>query len=263
MTTAAEAAKSAIQNTNKNGQMSKSQNMRHFLESPLVLAKLNKALSGVIPAETYLQAALGSFATNPKLYECDPVSVLGSLLQAAQLKLQVSGALGQAYIVPYGRKAQFIPGYRGLIELARRSGQVRSITAQVVYSNDDFEFSFGRNEDLNHRPAMGDRGEIIYVYAYAHLKDDGYAQEVMSVDDVKAIQARSKGGQYGPWKDHWSEMARKTVLRRLSKYLPMSIEFAKAVEMDIKHDLGETQDFSDLESQIDESIDASFEEVEN
>ena len=174
-------------------------------------------------------------------------SLLGAVIQSSQLGLEPGTVLGHAYLVPYRNKktgtteAQFILGYRGMIDLARRSGQIESIAAQAVHAHDEFEFAYGLNETLVHKPAMtGDRGDIIAFYAIAKLKGGGHAFEVMPRADVDAVMRSSQSrGQWGPWKDHYSEMGRKTVIRRLAKYLPLSIEFATAAALDGQADAGE------------------------
>jgi phage RecT family recombinase len=125
----------------------------------------------------------------PALARCTPESFLGALMTASQLGLE-PGPLGEAYLVPYGSVATFIPGYRGLIKLAWQSEQLSDIWAEIVYEKDEFTYDLGLNRDLVHRPARGERGQPIYVYAAARLKSGGTPFVVMSVDDVEAIRAR-------------------------------------------------------------------------
>ncbi len=201
---------------------------------------------GLTP-ERIVRIALTSVRQNPDLLRCDRASFVGAVIQAAQLGLEPGGALGHAYLIPFKGKVQFIPGYRGLIDLARRSGNIISIAAHVVYENDDFDFEYGLNEKLVHRPRLnGDRGKPIAVYAVAHLTtpngQEGYGLEVMSVADVNKIKAGApSGGKSGPWTTHWDEMARKTVIRRLVKYLPVSVDLQRAVALDEMADAGVDQ----------------------
>jgi recombination protein RecT len=167
----------------------------------------------------------------PALARCTPESFLGALMTASQLGLE-PGPLGEAYLVPYGTVATFIPGYRGLIKLAWQSEQLSDIWAEIVYENDEFTYDLGLNRDLVHRPAKGERGQPIYVYAAARLKSGGTPFVVMSVDDVEAIRARSRAGKNGPWVSDWSAMAKKTAVKQLSKWLPMSTEFKLAAAHD-------------------------------
>jgi len=172
----------------------------------------------------------------PQLGQADPASFLGALMTCAQLGLE-PGPLGHAYLVPFKNnktgtlEVTFIPGYRGLLELARRSGHVKSISAHVVKDGDEFHYQLGLEPKLEHRPGEK-RGDTRYVYAVVHYKDGGYDMEVMSRDEVEQIRKRSRAANNGPWVTDWDEMARKTVLRRLAKRIPMSVELAQAVAQD-------------------------------
>lgn len=217
--------------------------------------KMKPAIAQAIPQhmtpERLLRIATTSIRTNPKLKICTPESLLGAVMQCAQLGLEPS-ILGHAYLVPYRNKkkdaqgrdlgyvdeAQFQIGYKGLIELARRTGQISSIMAQAVHEKDEFEYEYGINEKLKHVPADGDRGPVIKYYAYAKFKDGGYSFMVMSKADIEQhrdrfSKSKNRQGQvYGPWLDHFDEMAKKTVLKALMKYMPISVEFAKAIAAD-------------------------------
>jgi len=217
--------------------------------------QMKPAIAQAIPQhmtpERLLRIATTSIRTNPKLRICSPESLLGAVMQCAQLGLEPS-VLGHAYLVPYRNKkkdaqgrdlgwideAQFQIGYKGLIELARRTGQISSIMAQAVHEKDEFEYEYGINEKLKHVPADGERGPVIKYYAYAKFKDGGYSFLVMSKADIELhrdrfSKSKNRQGQiYGPWLDHFDEMAKKTVLKALMKYMPISVEFAKAVAAD-------------------------------
>jgi len=177
----------------------------------------------------------------PKLLNCDPQTLFGAVIQASQLGLEPGNALGQVYLLPYGKTVQLIIGYKGMIDLARRSGQIISIEARSVHSNDDFSYSFGLNPDLKHTPAAGDRGELTHVYAVARLKDGGLQWDVMSKTEVEEIRKISKAANNGPWVTHFGEMAKKTVIRRLFKYLPVSVEIQTAMGLDEQADAGVVQ----------------------
>lgn len=192
-----------------------------------------------ITPDRMIKVALVAISRTPKLMECSPESILKSFMQAGELGLDVGGALGHAYLVPFYNnqakrmEAQFIVGYRGLIDLARRSGQIDSIEARVVYERDFFDCDYGLDPKLIHRPCMtGDRGKIIAAYAVARIKGCDRPQlELMTIDEIQAIRARSKAGNSGPWVSDFSEMSRKTVVRRLCKYLPLSVEMAQALDV--------------------------------
>lgn len=168
----------------------------------------------------------------PALGRCTPESFLGALMTASQLGLE-PGPLGEAYLVPYGNTATFIPGYRGLVKLAYQSGMVATVSAQVVHEADEFDFAFGLDPFLTHKPSLdATPGKVIAAYAMVRFKDGASNFEVMSVSQVEAVRKRSKASGNGPWVTDWEAMARKTVLKRLSKWMPLSSEFAAAVAQD-------------------------------
>lgn len=195
----------------------------------------------------------------PALLKCAPESFYGAVLQCAALGLEPGSALGHCYLLPFGNgkdkqgrpNAQLIIGYRGMIDLARRSGQIISLQAYCVHEQDTFNYKLGLDPDIEHIPAsVADRGKVTHVYAVAKLKGDGVQFEVMSRAEIEKVRTSSKAGNSGPWSSHWEEMAKKTVIRRLFKYLPVSIEAVRAVEIDEKTDRGEAttdQDFLDAE----------------
>lgn len=174
---------------------------------------------------------------NPSLGGASPQSFLGALMTCAQLGLE-PGPLGHAYLVPFKNgktntmDVQFIPGYRGLIELARRSGQVQSVSAHVVREGDEFDYAYGLEERCHHKPNLGASGKVTHVYAVIRYKDGGADFEVMSRGEVEAIRDRSRSSEKGPWVTDWDEMAKKTVLKRLLKRAPMSVEYQQAVVQD-------------------------------
>ena len=195
----------------------------------------------------------------PALLKCAPESFYGAVLQCAALGLEPGSALGHCYLLPFGNgkdkqgrpNAQLIIGYRGMIDLARRSGQIVSLQAYCVHEQDTFNYKLGLDPDIEHIPAsVADRGKVTHVYAVAKLKGGGVQFEVMSRAEIEKVRTSSKAGNSGPWSSHWEEMAKKTVIRRLFKYLPVSIEAVRAVEIDEKTDRGEAttdQDFLDAE----------------
>ena len=218
-------------------------------------AEIAKMLPQKMNAERLLKVAQIAATTTPALAECDIASLVGAIGQCAQMGLEPNTVLGHAYLVPFNTKrkdaqgkerwvksVQVIIGYKGLIDLARRSGQIVSIAAHEVCENDHFELVYGLDEKLNHTPAMEERGDVIGFYAVAKLKDGGHCFEFMSRYQINEIMANSQSkGAYGPWKDNFVEMGRKTVIRRLSKYLPLSVEFQTASALDGMSDTGKDQ----------------------
>jgi recombination protein RecT len=193
--------------------------------------EMARALPKHMSAERMARIATTVLRQTPALTRCTPESFLGALLTASQLGLE-PGPLGECYLVPYGQQCQFIPGYRGLVKLALQSPNVSKARARVVYENDEFDYAFGIDEHLTHKPTLGERGAVKYVYAFVKYTDGGSDFDVMSVEDVEAIRARSKSGKSGPWVTDWEAMALKTVFKRLSKWMPLSSEFATAVAHD-------------------------------
>ncbi len=206
-----------------------------------LLEKSKPKFAEVIPKhlsiDRLVRVAIAACSREPKLLLCTSTSLLNAVMQAAQLGLEPGGPLGDSYLVPYKDDCTLIVGYRGLINLARRSGQIVSIEAHVVYELDKFVCKYGLNPILEHEPDWsGDPGEMIAVYAVAKLKDGGTQCEVMTKTQIEKIRMRSAASKSdrSPWshKDDYFEMARKTVVRRLCKYLPLTAELASALEME-------------------------------
>lgn len=200
---------------------------------------IKKALPSVITPERFTRMVLSALSSTPKLAECSPQSFLAAMMTAAQLGVEPNTALGQAYLLPYRNhgqmECQFQLGYKGLIDLAYRSGEVSVIQANTVYENDVFEYELGMDPKLRHVPAKADRGEAVAYYAMFKTKDGGYGFEVMSVDDVQRHAQRyskSYGSGSSPWRSNFDEMAKKTVLKRALKYAPLKSDFVRGVAQD-------------------------------
>ena len=194
--------------------------------------EIAKALPSVLTPERFSRIATTAVTQNPALASCTPQSFIGAMLTAASMGLEVNSPLGHAYLIPYGNNCQFQLGYRGMIELAHRSGDIKSIEAHVVYANDEFDFEFGLNPKLKHKPAKKDRGDATWVYAVYRTKDDGYGFEVMSVEDINRHRAKYSKAKKSPWDSEWEGMAKKTVLKRVLKYAPLKTEFVRAMASD-------------------------------
>lgn len=197
--------------------------------------------------ERIFRIVVACVTRTPALRECSMDSIFRSTVQAAEMGLEPGSAIGEAYLVPYrtknGMECQLIPGYRGLISLAYRSGHVKSVTAHCVYQGDEFHFELGLAPVLRHIPnatATRDPKDITYAYCVVHLQDGGLLYDVMTRGEIDAIRARSKAGSSSPWVTDYAEMARKTVTRRTLKYAPMSVELQKAIAMDAAAESGET-----------------------
>jgi len=205
-------------------------------------AQIEMALPRHMSTDRLIRVSMTALRRTPKLLECTTTSLLGAIISAAQLGLETDGALGHAYLVPFKKECQLVIGYRGMIDLARRSGQILSISARIVYENDKFEYSYGLDEKLDHIPAMDGRGSPIAAYAVARIVGGGYQIEVLSMEQLRKAQQASSASYKGcPWEAYWDEMARKTAVRRLFKYLPVSVELQRAVGLDDLAESGQPQ----------------------
>jgi recombination protein RecT len=206
--------------------------------------QLAHALPKHITPDRMARVALTEIRTNPKLLECSMESLMACVMKAAQEGLEFG--TGDAYLVPFFNnknkkmEAQYIRGYRGSLKLIRRSQEIASIGAYPVYSKDIFDLELGTTPKVTHKPnLMVNRGELVGFYCAAEIKGQGHYIEWMSIEEVEAIKTRSKAKDYGPWITDFIEMGRKTVLKRASKYLPMAIEAATAIEEDNRTEFGE------------------------
>ena len=231
--------------------------------------QIAKALPSVLTPERFTRMVLTALSANEKLRECTPQSFLGAMMQAAQLGVEPNTPLGQAYLIPYKNngtlECQFQLGYKGLLDLAYRSGEVTIIQAHEVYENDEFAYEFGLEPKLRHIPTTGKRGTVTHYYAMFKTKSGGYGFHVMGRDEVEEFAKKYsfayKKGYSTPWITNFDEMAKKTVLKACLKYAPIKTEFARTLSADetIKTELSE-----DMVSVADETdyIDAEAVEVE-
>lgn len=193
------------------------------------------ALPPQIPAEKFIRTVITVVQMNPRYLEADRRSLLGSCMKAAQDGLLLDGR--EAALVPFNGKGgtalQYMPMIAGILKKIRNSGELASISANVVYQRDKFDYELGDDERIVHKPHLGeDRGAAMAVYAIARTKDGAVYREVMSVGEVEKIRQSSKAANAGPWVNHWGEMARKTVLKRLAKRLPTSTDVDQVIDSD-------------------------------
>lgn len=226
---------------------------------------IKKALPSVITPERFTRIVLSAISTNPKLAECTPNSFLGAMMTAAQLGLEPNTPTGQAYLIPYGNSCQFQLGYKGLINLFYRDPNAQSIEAHTVYENDTFEYELGLEAKLRHVPARTDRGAPVAYYAIFRTKNGGYGFEVMSVEDIAEHRKRFSKAKNSPWDSNFDEMAKKTVIKRVLKYAPLSSDLSQGIAYDeharninpanTDEDMIEYIDITDLEDGEDASAD--------
>lgn len=248
--------------TNTNGAIAKANNaqikskkapstMKDYIN--LYSKEIAKALPSVLTPERFSRMAMTAITKTPKLAECSPQSFVGALLTAAQLGLEPNTPLGQAYLIPYynskthSQECQFQLGYEGMIDLCRRSGEIKNIEARIVYENDEFDFEYGLESHLKHKPCKGEKGEPIWVYALYKLNNGGYSFEVMSVEDCMAHGRRySKAFSNSPWQSNPEEMMKKTVLKKVLKYAPIRSDFVKGTVADETIQTFETDDDGEI-----------------
>jgi len=220
--------------------------------------EISSALPPHMDRDRFYRVLCTAMQETPKLFECSPDSLFGRIVQCAQLGLEPDGLLGHAHLVPFfhgkrrRQECKLIIGYKGLIKLARNSGEVTDVVARVVYDKDYFDVEYGLNEKLVHRPYMAQDiedendhgGAVKAVYCIFRLKGGGNHFEVMSTRDVERIRRMSQYPDGDPWEVHWDEMAKKTCIRKTAKYSPASVEdrMARAISLDERAEAGLSQD---------------------
>lgn len=227
------------------------------------MPEIQKVLPSVISPQQFLRLTLNAIQSTPHLMECTMPSFYGAIMQCAQLGLKPN-VNGEAYLIPFKNnkkggvyECQFITGYKGLMLLARRSGEVANIDAQTVYENDTFDLAYGFEPTLIHKPYLkGDRGKPIGFYATVILKDGGKSAYYMTVEDAQKYGKRySKAYNNSPWVTDFESMAKKSCLRQVLKYAPMSTDVETAIQKDdkvLKFDENKEIDGAILAVEIDE-----------
>lgn len=222
-------------------------NVKELLWNDAAKTQLQHVAAAHMKPERMMRLMANAIRTTPKLGECDPMSLLGGLMTCAGLGLEPNTIMGHAYLIPFknNRKGitevQLVVGYKGLIDLARRSGHITSISANIHYSDDDlWDYEEGTDARLRHVPGAQE-GDKLHSYAIAKFRDGGYASVVLPWAKVMKIRDGSQGWQTAvrynskdksPWWTHEDEMAKKTAIRALAKYLPLSVEFRDALTVD-------------------------------
>ena len=186
--------------------------------------------------DRFLRISLTAINRNPKLAQCTPESLFQCLLDLSALGLEPDGR--RAHLIPFEDRKRgvvvctLIVDYKGLAELVRRSGEVSYLRADIVCENDLFDYQFGSGAFLKHKHARGGRGKVVEVYSFVELKDGSVDFDVMGIEEVELVHAQSRAKDSGPWVNHFNEMAKKTVFRRHSKWLPLSPELREKIEKD-------------------------------
>lgn len=225
--------------------------LRKVLESKM------DTIARTLPAQfmspqRFSQIVVTLCAQTPKLLECQPTSLIAAVLQCATLGLSPEPATGQFYFLPFKGRVTAVPGYKGLATLAWRSQQIASLSMNVVRDGDLFDYELGSAPFLKHKPRAQLDAPVTHAYACAKPVNGEMMFEVLTTEQVRAIQARSPsaGASFSPWKSDWDAMAKKTAFRRLAKLLPLSTEpsrqLAKALDLDERAELGLAQHNEEL-----------------
>lgn len=233
-----------------NQALAKSQrkDMLTFLQSDSIKNQVALALPRHMKPDRMIRVMLTAINSTPRLLNCSRESLLAALMKCSQYGLEPDGR--HAHLIPYGDQVQLIFDYKGLVDLVRRSGEVTDIHCDVVYDADEFEYSFGSGGKLYHKPNLREqnRGAIYCAYSFVKLKDGAVSYDVMSTHEINAVRDASQGYQAfksgktrsNPWDSFWNEMAKKTVFRRHTKWLPLSSELKEKVNAD--DDLAQTEE---------------------
>lgn len=205
------------------------------------------AIEAVLPGNTdpkrFAQTVLTEVRRNPKLLQADGLSLLGAVMLGAQLRLEF-GPLGHAYLLPFGKEVTFVVGYKGMIDLALRSPKTESVIARAVFDGDDFDYAYGLDEYLRHKPQRDtaeDADKLTHVYAIGRIRDGHQPLfVVLTREDVEFYRDRSPSWRAKkknskittPWDTDYVAMARKTAIRRLFPFLPVSAELSEVLAVD-------------------------------
>ena len=221
---------------------------------------LPEGMNSASDAQRVIRLARLAIVRNPDLLNCTPISVVEAIMTASQLGLEIASPIGGAHLVPFGKVCQMIPDYRGLIRLALRKGDVRKLVAREVYEGDVFHIIQGTREDIEHVPQLGGEAradeDITGFYAVATLADAITVHEYAPRGDVDKIRARSKAGSKGPWGTDYAAMGKKTLVKRVLKWLDLSPDLALAIEMDTRGETGYSASSTDgdTEESIEEEM---------
>jgi recombination protein RecT len=192
--------------------------------------EFRRALPQHIPTERFQRVAMTAINRNPDLLTANRKSLFEACMLAAQDGLFPDGR--EAALVVFGNRVTYMPMVAGIRKKVYQSGEITSLVARAAHENDEFEVVYGDEERIVHKPNLENPGKIIAVYAIATYRDGSKARDVMSLTEVNRIREMSRGKASGPWREHYEEMAKKTVIRRLAKSLPLSSDADEAIRRD-------------------------------
>lgn len=234
-----------------------------------LINKQNKEIMRALPAHLdaghFARVITTAIKTTPDLAKCTRESLASAIMLSAQLGLE-PGTFGHCYLIPYNNRhtqsleCQFQIGYRGYLELVHRSGGVKSVNAECVHEEDTFSITLGTDYDIEHQPYLdGDRGKIKLVYAVAHLTNGGVQFCWMSKSDIDKHRSKHSKARKSPWDTDWAEMAKKTVVKRLCKMLPMSVDLHRKLDQDGKIKRAIAPEMLDAQPGEDDAVEAEYE----
>lgn len=215
-------------------------------EIQLRVPMISDLLPKHLPVQKFVADLIMVVGSNPDLQKCDMRTLIKACLEAAEVGLSLNPALKEADIIAYGTTAQFQPRYVGLMKLARQGGEVRSIEARIVREGDEFDYAFGMDKFLNHKPSKergASRKPITHAYCIWEDKYQSKDFDVMTLEEIEDVRKRSRSPNKGPWVTDLAPMAKKSVVRRASNYMPRSTEFANAIAVDTAAELGKQYHF--------------------
>jgi recombination protein RecT len=208
---------------------------RKTLKDMLTAENFKEAVKAALPKhldpERFIRVSITALTKTPKLQNCSPESFFKCLLDLSAMGLEPDGR--HAHLIPYGDQCTLILDYKGIVSLVRRSGEISYIHCDVVYDGDTFEYQYGSGSHLLHRPDLeGPRTKLKAVYSFVKMKDGSEDFMVWAISQVEKIRNRSKAKDSGPWKTDYDEMAKKSVFRNHSKWLPLSADLRDKIERD-------------------------------
>lgn len=230
----------------------KKMTLKDYLENPRVVSSISNSLPQHMDPKRFSKIAFVTIHDNQELLKCSPLSLTSAVIKCAQIGLEPN-ALGHIYLIPFDNKkkgikeVQVVIGYKGLMELARRSGNILEIYSEIVYENDEFQMTMGTDRKVYHVPFTKnkfpvsnteERGKILGAYAVARFKDGGYQLAYLDIDEVMKRKSFSRGADspYSPWAKHFEEMVHKTAIRKLANLLPLTSEVARSMSVDDDQD---------------------------
>lgn len=211
--------------------------------------EIARALPKHFNVDRMLRIALTEVRKNPELLDCQKESFLGAIIQSSQLGLEPGNALGQCYLIPFKnskrgiKEVQLMIGYQGFIDLISRTDNAPVGVPCAVYEGDEFEYALGLAPTIAHRPAKArdPKAKLTHAYVVYTFHDGRKVFDVMNRQEIDAVRARSKSTGFSPWQSDFEAMAKKSVIRRIFKYLPKSVELQRAVNLDEQAEIGESQ----------------------